>query len=107
MPVLPAAGSVKPTLRACHAVPALITSDIIEVMMKAVASLSARASRMSDMNSTCPDASSTRRMSDGGVAIPWFANVEYAEVIDSSVTSPEPSASDGTDGRVPMPRRCA
>ena len=36
---------------------------------------------------------------------PWLANAAYAAVIDCSVTSPEPSASDGTLGTSPTPMR--
>jgi hypothetical protein len=96
VPVFPAAGSVKPTRRACHAVPALITSAIIVVMMNAVDSLSARYSLRRRHVEHVPSRSSTRRISDGGVTIPWFAKAEYAAVIASSETSPDPSASDGT-----------
>src|SRR3954466_3337797 len=34
---------------------------------------------------------------------PWFANAAYAAVIYCSVTSPDPSASDGTLGTSPTP----
>src|SRR6516164_9594061 len=34
---------------------------------------------------------------------PWLANPAYAAVIYCSVTSPEPSAREGTLGRSPMP----
>ena len=39
--------------------------------------------------------------------MPSLAKVENADVIDSSVTSPDPSASDGTLGTEPTPIRCA
>src|SRR5262249_8812152 len=40
-------------------------------------------------------------MNTGVCTIPWPANAPYADVSESSVTSPVPSASDGTLGGVP------
>src|SRR6185503_9403116 len=34
---------------------------------------------------------------------PWLTNAAYAAVIDCNVTSPDPSASDGTFGTSPTP----
>ena len=46
-----------------------------------------------------PSASRTRVMSRGRTAKPPLGNTENAVVSDSGVTSPVPSASDGTSGR--------
>ena len=52
---------------------------------------------------------SSRPGGSGSASAPFrsLANVENAEVIDSSVTSPDPSASDGTLGTEPTPINCA
>src|SRR5262245_14401454 len=46
-------------------------------------------------------------MNTGVRSTPSFANAPYAAVSDSSVTSPDPSASDGTLGGVPTFSFCA
>src|SRR5258706_13942943 len=51
-----------------------------------------------------PSESSTRRMSSGCGTFPRLANAAYAAVIACSVTSPDPSANDGTLGTSPTPR---
>jgi hypothetical protein len=55
-----------------------------------------------------PPASSTRVIRRAGETVPAFAKALYAVVNSSSVTSPVPSASDGTIGRSEsMPMRWA
>ena len=56
---------------------------------------------------TLPSLSSTLRIRTGECSIPALANAPYAEVSDNSVTSPAPSARDGTLGGVPTFNFCA
>ena len=108
VPVLPAAGSVKPSARAFDAVPRRITSDSMLDIKNAVSGLTARAVVTRVCQRTVPDPSVTRRMKTGSARMPWLANAEYADVSSSSVNSPVPSASDGTAGSADvMPRRLA
>src|SRR5262245_21090967 len=82
VPVLPAAGSVNPALRARAPVPALMTSDNIVDIRNAVVGLIARVDDSSVANSTRPSRSSTLRMVNGFGTSPWLANAAYAAVID-------------------------
>jgi hypothetical protein len=107
VPVLPAAGSLKPSRRAVEPVPPSITSAIIVVTRNAVASLIARCADGMRSYRIVPSASSTRRTSAGVRSRPPSANAPKAAVIDCNVTSPDPSASDGTRGTDSMPIRCA
>ena len=80
-----------------------MTSAIIVDIRNAVMSVIARVDDSCALYSTRPSWSSTRRISIGVGTRPWLANAAYAAVIDCSVTSPEPSASDGTLGTSPTP----
>src|SRR5262249_16124233 len=101
--VFPAAGNTKPRLRARAAVPALITSAIIVDIRNAVVSLIALVDDGRPSKSTVPSWSSTRRIRIGLGTEPWLTKAAYAAVIAWSVTSPDPSASDGTLGTSPTP----
>src|SRR5258707_13932133 len=67
----------------------------------AVASLTARCDLPGSWYRILPPLSSTRRIRTGVRSVPSFAKAPYAAVSDSRVTSPAPSARDGTLGGVP------
>jgi len=93
VPVLPAAGSVKPAARAGKPVPWSITDSMRLVMVAAVCSESTSYGRGVARSSTTPFLSSTLVMNTGSLRTPLFANTVYAEVSSSRFTSEEPSAS--------------
>ena len=65
VPVLPAAGGVKPTRRAGQAVPLLTTSASMVVIRNAVDSLTTRCGAVLCSCEYSPDAVSTRRINVG------------------------------------------
>ena len=104
VPVLPAAGSVKPS--AARARAGARVDDVGQHRRhQERRRVADRARRRSCALRTArwPSRSSTRRISIGCGTRPWLANAAYAAVIDCSVTSPDPSASDGTLGTSPTP----
>ena len=60
-----------------------------------------------DSYSTSPELVVTRRIKVGSTSVPSFAKAPYADTSESIVTSPDPSASDGTCGMPGMPNRSA
>ena len=90
------------------AVPDEMTSASMLDIRNAVASLTARRRLPGSAHSSRPSESSTREMRCGATAVPSLANTPYADVSSINVTSPVPSASDGTFGiGDAIPRRCA
>jgi hypothetical protein len=104
---LPAAGSWKPSRRARDAVPMVITSDIMLETRNAVVLLMTCRGFGSCWKTTVPSRSSTRRIRIGSTTCPSLANAVNAPVMEITVTSPEPSASEGTFGSAPTPMSCA
>ena len=70
VPVLPAAGSLKPSRLTLAAVPALTTSAIMFDIRNAVVSLVARDDKGSDRYNRLPSRSSTRRIRTGVGTLP-------------------------------------
>ena len=73
VPVLPAAGSVKPRARAEYPVPWSSALRSIEVMTAAVSSESTSTGRGAFFSSTLPARSSTLRMRIGSLRMPRLA----------------------------------